>query len=201
MNAFSLPVACAIVLALLPSASCGGSGALSSPAAPSVAATAAATFEARSKGYVDVYSQGYAQILKNGRVLFAAGGGAGGGRGFNVAAFDTSTGALLQAIRNFDTWGTAYSGEAANDLVAYLGVLPTGALVIIAVGDDAGLSMASSANQRVIAAVEALASREIRALGFRGAWCMIAVKGDGHALDERRTSGTEALATATITLR
>jgi hypothetical protein len=201
MNAFSLPVACAIVLALLPSASCGGGGELSSPAAPSLAPVATATFEARSKGYVDVYSQGYAQILKDGQVLYAAGGGAGGGRGFNVAAFDTSTGVLLQPVRNFDTWGTAYSGEAANALAAHLAALPTGALVVIAVGDDAGLSMQSSANQRVVAALEALGSREIRALGFRGAWCMVAIKGDARVLDERRTSGAEAVATATITLR
>jgi hypothetical protein len=199
MRIADFAIAGVIVLAL-PAASCGGSE-LSSPAAPSSAAAASATFGARSKGYVDVYSQGYAQILKDGRILYAAGGGAGGGRGFNVAAIDMATGALLQPVRNFDTWGTAYSGEAASALAACLGALPTGALVIIAVGDDAGLSTASSANQRVIAAIEALGSREIRSVGFRGAWCMIAVKGDGRALDERRTSGAEASVSATVGLR
>ena len=134
-------------------------------------------------------------------MFYAAGGGAGGGRGFNVAVIDPASGALLQPVRNFDTWGSASSGEAMDAMVVYLNGVPNGALLLLAVADDAGLSTRSSSNDRGIRAIEALGSLEIRNLGFRGAWCLVAIKGDGRALDERRTSGAEASVSVTLGLR
>lgn len=66
--------------------------------------------------------------------------GDGGGRGFNVAAIDPATLRLRDPIQRFDTWASRNSGTAMIAMIAYLDSLPNGTIVLIAVGDEAGMN-------------------------------------------------------------
>lgn len=57
-----------------------------------------------------VMSSSSVTIAANGEVLYRRGGG---GRGFNVAAFSSIGGSLLDSARNFDTWGQGDSARLA----------------------------------------------------------------------------------------
>jgi hypothetical protein len=131
-----------------------------------------------------------ATFQENGQTLFSAGGGDGGGRGINLVALDSHTGALLLA-RNHDTWSdhTRFA-DLARDVAA----VPNGAIVMAAVGDEGGfidynngLPWQDPYVGVGYQTLEALGSQQIRQVPYRGGWAMIAVKGQG-ALAESRSS-------------
>src|SRR5205085_10819106 len=114
-------------------------------------------------------------------------GGAGGGRGFTIAAIAPGTGALLQPVQNFDTWGTRTTGTAMNAMITFLNSLPNGTVVLVAVGDEAGLNTDNSCTRFSFAwveagvrALEALGSTQIRNYCFRYSWAMVSIKGEGR---------------------
>jgi uncharacterized protein (TIGR03437 family) len=120
--------------------------------------------------------------------LYVRRGGGGGGRGFNVASIDPTTGEATD-IRNFDTWGRA--DAAQRELVAHLRAVPSGTLLLIATADEAGLTNANSCQKRVsqdvattIRVLEELGSRRIGQYCFRSSWLMITTKGTPRAYAE-----------------
>jgi hypothetical protein len=120
-----------------------------------------------------------AQFLKDGTIWYNCGGGGGCGRGINVAALAPNSGELIGAVRRFDTWGQGVA--ALQALLTYLNGLPQGTLMLFAVGDEAGALRTTEEGK---AAMEALGSKMIRQVGFRYAWAMIVVKGQGTAIAE-----------------
>ncbi len=137
----------------------------------------------------------YGVHFERNRVVFyeRGGGGGGGGRGFTVAAVDpaSETGKVLE-VRTFDTWG---AGCPAHDqLVASLDGFPISTLLLIAVGDEAGLR-GDACSERTRRALEVLGSTQIRSYRFRYAWAPIAVKGEGQALAETLGGGEWQLRT------
>jgi hypothetical protein len=95
----------------------------------------AITFRAESRAPV------LARFWDNGALMYeGAGASMNGGRGFNIAAIDKSTGRLLAPIQRFDTWGTRSSGIDMNAMIAFLDSMPNGTILLIAVGDEAGLN-------------------------------------------------------------
>jgi hypothetical protein len=163
---------------------------------------------ASSAGYaVPEYPQGVAEFARDGAVFYRRTGGAGGGRGFNVAAIDPGTGALLRPVAHFDTYITRGSGAELDAMLAFLAALPNGAVVMAAVADEAGLNLDDSCTrfalpqvEGALQALETLGSTRIRDLCFRDAWALIAVKGEGRALGEQLVKGAAATARTTITL-
>jgi hypothetical protein len=150
---------------------------------------------------------GVAWLLDNGAKLYHATGGAGGGRGFNVAAFDTCTGSLRQPVQHFDTYATRDSGAALNNLNNFLDSLPNGTLVMIAVADEAGLNNfppngCTHLNNPYIEPfyqrLEALGSQQIRSYCYWNSYALIAVKGEGVARSEQLGASVEASAQATL---
>jgi hypothetical protein len=144
---------------------------------------------------------GYARFYQCGKPFYDHLGGGGGGRGFNVVALDPSTGAVIRAAQNFDTWSTTQlcaSNDPAAQLTAlvnYLNDVPMGSLVLLSVADEAGLTLPNTCTQysgacfsNGIAALEALGSTQIGSYCFRDSWAMIAVKGAGHAIAEGLSS-------------
>jgi hypothetical protein len=128
-------------------------------------------------------SSSYAvRFERNHVVFYARSGGGGGGRGFTVAAIDptSETGQVID-VRTFDTWGGGC--PAHDELVAFLDGFPIGTLLLVAVGDEAGLR-ANDCSDRTRRALEILGSTQIRSYGFRNAWALIAVKGEGRAVAE-----------------
>jgi probable HAF family extracellular repeat protein len=141
---------------------------------------------------------GFARFRRDDARCFFKTGGGGGGRGFNIAVIDPSTGEPLQMTQNFDTWGTRDSGKDAEAMMRFLSGIPNGAIVMIAVADDAGLTLDTLSKSctsrstlsgdtwtgRLLSALEALGSKQIRGYCFRDSWAMIAVKGEGRARAE-----------------
>ncbi|MBI2833801.1 MAG: hypothetical protein HYX76_05175 [Acidobacteria bacterium] len=145
-------------------------------------------FSAISKG-----SCGHAEFRKgNTRLHRDVGCKLNGARGFNVAVVDATTGDPLEPVVSFDTWLTRTSGEDMREVIDYLNGLPDGVLVMIAVGDEAGLTNFDSCTRLNYAwvdegylALEALGSTQIRGYCYRNSWAMIAIKGQGVALAEQ----------------
>jgi Interleukin-like EMT inducer/Glycosyl hydrolases family 2, TIM barrel domain len=145
------------------------------------------------------FELGVARFYRCGRFFYEKTGGGGGGRGFNVVALDPATSNVIQAAQNFDTYATRSTGAAMNAMISFLNGLPNGALIMLAVADEAGLTADSSCTHLSFAwteagfqALEDLGSLTIRNYCFRNSWSMIAVKGEGRARDERLSSGTGA---------
>ena len=133
--------------------------------------TRAVTFQA----YSSSSSQGSSCFSKNNATLYCKGGGAGGGRGFNVAVFYPGTDILKDAV-NFDTWGLG--NAAATDLLNFLNAVPQGSLVLVSVGDEAGLLdwqhgyVYYPYAESLLRAMEAFGSKQIRTYSYRDAWCL-----------------------------
>ncbi len=143
---------------------------------------------------------GFATFLRDGAVMYQALGGGGGGRGFNVAAIDPATGALLAPITNFDTWGTRGTGDAMRAMIAFIDGLPARTLVLIAVGDDAGLTWNHVEPCRLLpgtdvaaglAALAALGATQAESICYWDSYALAAFKGD-HAVAEQVGKGVEA---------
>jgi len=146
-------------------------------------------------------------FARDGVAFYQAGGGADGGRGFNLAAFDSATGTLLGPVQHFDTWGSRDTGTDMERLVACLDSLPAGALLLVAVADDAGLNQFDSCErlpyawvERGLAALEQLGSSRLRDYCYRDSWAMVAVKGAG-VLEEGLSRTTAVQAQAALDLR
>jgi len=130
-----------------------------------------------------------------------------GGRGFNVAAIDPLTLRLRDPVKRFDTWLTRDSGTQMNAFIAYLDSQPNGTILLIAVGDEAGLNnfttdlcsflphpWVAAAKQRL----QALGSTQVQNICYRDQWSMVAIKGRGVALSEARSSTADAITAATL---
>ena len=134
-------------------------------------ATRAVTFQV----YSGSTSQGSSCFSKNNATLYCKGGGAGGGRGFNVAVFYPGTDILKDAV-NFDTWGLG--SAAATELLNFLDAVPQGSLVLVSVGDEAGLLdwqhgyVYYPYAESLLRAMEAFGSKQIRSYSYRDAWCL-----------------------------
>ncbi len=164
-----------------------------------------AAFSAVSRGSnVPESGNGWASFERNGGSFYFRGGGAGGGRGFNIAVINPANGAELQPSRNFDTWSTRTTGTEMDAMVAYLNTIPQNTLILIAVGDDAGINSDAACTKfsfpwvaRGIQALEALGSTRISSYCFRDSWAMVAFKGGG-ARSEQRGVAVEARAQWTV---
>jgi hypothetical protein len=128
-------------------------------------------------------------------------------RGFNIAVLDPSTGALLEPVRNFDTWATRPTGAEMLAMIDYLSNIPNESIVLLAVGDEAGLNvdnsctlLSTSWTAAGLAAIEALGSTQIRQYCFRDSWSMVVVKGQAQPLSEVLRTGAEAAASAQVSL-
>ncbi len=158
------------------------------PAPPNV------TFRVISRGGLAQeypFQYGVARFYKGGTLLYQKTGGGGGGRSFNIAAINPSTGALAQPAQNFDVWIDGPSAVTA--MQAFINGLPNGTLLLIAVADEAGLTInhlqpctpkAGQYVQDTYQLMEGLGSTQIRNYCYWGSWAMVAVKGQGYALAE-----------------
>jgi hypothetical protein len=129
------------------------------------------------------------------------------GRGFNVAVINQSSGELSGPIRNFDTWASRESGTAMMVMISYLDSIPNGRLLLIAVGDEAGINnfppdscpflpytwVTQGRNK-----LKELGSTKIDSLCYWSSWAMIAFKGEGHARAEALGHRRRAYATASF---
>lgn len=147
-------------------------------------------------------SGNFAHFLKDGVSFYKKSGGGGGGRGFNVAVIDTCTGELIFPVRNFDTWGTRDSGIDRKAMIDFLKSLPNGVLILIAVGDEAGLTWSPDEVdpcgelqrpwvKESLQELEAFGSRQIRGYCYRGSWAMAAIKGQSAALAEQLSNSAQ----------
>jgi hypothetical protein len=151
------------------------------------------TEPSRTSIRLEAYSAGY-KVRQNGSVAFSKdyvqfygkSGGAGGGRGFNVALLDKK-GNLSEPVRAFDTWAGPH-----RELVDFLTGIPNGAVVMLAIADEAGITAADScdASGTIVNALVALGSTRIRDYCFRGSWSMIVVKGEGVKSEQLSNSNT-----------
>lgn len=145
---------------------------------------------------------------RDGNPFYVGIGGGGGSRGFNAARIEFGTGALLNPVRNFDTWANRSTGTNHLALVDYINATPPGTLLLLAVADDGGLNVDNSCTQLATswanalkASLASLGSTKISQLCFRGSWSLLATKGAGVALAEAVEPAAEAHVTATVTLK
>lgn len=148
---------------------------------------------------------GFARFFRDSTLFYDKIGGAGGGRGFNIAAINPATGEPSQPVQNFDTWLTRTTGAAMDAMLDFLDGLPNGTLVLIAVGDEAGLNADNSCQhllfpwvEEILQELETLGSTQIRGYCFRDSWAMVAAKGEGKPREERLGSGIEVSAQTTL---
>ncbi len=160
-----------------------------------------------SEGYaVPGYPEGLAAFYQDGVAFYSKTGGAGGGRGFNVAVIDGTTGDIINAGQSFDTYITRNTGTAMTDFINYLSSIPNGRVVMVAVADEAGLTLDNSCTpyypwmESGLQALESLGSTQIRNYCFRDSWAIIAVKGEGVARAEQLGDQVQVSAETTITL-
>ena len=89
----------------------------------------------------------------------------------------------------------------------YLDGLPAGTLVLISVGDEAGLNgfetcthLSFTWTENLYRTLEALGSHSIRNYCYWDSWAMAAFKGQGQAVEESLGTGVEASASAAVGL-
>ena len=187
-----------ILLFAAAASACSGSSPVAPTAAVAPAAAAAPShkFEAVSAGYLHTMPvAGLAEFrIDNGVVFSGTGGDVETARGFNLAVYDSASRLLIQPVRNFDTWDDPY-GLNARHLVEALDAIPTGAVVMIAVADESGLSVIEGCAHRntgdtlaVETALRGLGSTLIGSYCYRNAWSLIAVKGEGRKDEQLSTA-------------
>ena len=170
------------------------------------------TFKAVSGGAIAAPDQpGFAQFYKGGSSFYDVTGGGGGGRGFNVAALDPKTFALVGgSVAHFDTWASRETGTDMNNLIAFLNGLPNGTPILIAVADEAGLNYFPSEGnpctflpdpwvQQGLQTLQSLGSQQIGSYCYQYSWAMIAVKGEGTGRSEQLAGPTTATAQGSLT--
>jgi len=166
-------------------------------------------FKAQSAGY-NVTINGFAEFFRDDALFYSKTGGAGGGRGFNIAAIDITKDDLIPMIRHYDTWATSGTGTEMIKMISFLDSLKSGTMIMIAIADEAGLTestgnllctkLSRSWVANCIQTLEALGSTKIRRYCFRNSWAMIAVKGEGRARDEQLGSTNVVSVQTTIKL-
>ena len=145
------------------------------------------TFRAISRGANMCGPQ--ANFRRDGHTFYQRTGGGGGGRGINVAVADAATGEILDLGRNFDTWG---GGDPAKlSLMNYLNAVSAGRVVMLAVADEAGITVGTGCTLRtdattvaLVQLLQSLGSTRIDEYCWRGSWAMVTIKGTGSALAE-----------------
>jgi hypothetical protein len=155
-------------------------------------------FRASSRGQ----SGGFARFIKGNNLFYDHAGGGGGGRGFNVVVINPCTGEQVSLPQNYDTYNTRDSGTDMTALTSFLSGLPNGVLVMLSVGDEAGLTDFSSCMhlnpqthpwiEPFYQVIEALGSAQIRHYCFTDSWAMIAFKGNPASKVEDWKTGLEA---------
>jgi len=100
-----------------------------------------------------------------------------GGRGFNTVTVNAA-GEVLE-VRSFDAWADV---NELRNFVTYVGNVPTGTLLLIAVGDS--ISQFGGVWQDAVAVLERLGSKLIRQVGWRISWAFITKVGTGVGLAE-----------------
>jgi hypothetical protein len=123
-----------------------------------------------------------------------------GGRGFNVASINPSNGKLFEPPKSFDTWMTSDTGEAMRGMIDYINRQPNGAVILIAVGDDAGLyslccqpyGQGTTQALEGVRLLESMGARQIRQYSFRDGWSFITIKGVGSQAEKYAASGQDA---------
>jgi hypothetical protein len=156
------------------------------------------------------WAHGIAKFYKDKALTYAKYGGAGGGRGFNVLAIQPTTGEPVQLHKNFDTWVTRGNCDPATSamvaLTNFLNSLPNGTLILIAVGDEAGLTQShlqpcvripATCIDQGIATLQALGSAQIQNYCYWDSWAMVTVKGE-VGTDGRPKARQEQLGKAVI---
>ncbi len=164
------------------------------------------TYRAVSRGCVNSFECGYVEFYKNGSLFYRRTGGGGGGRGFTVVAINPLDGELLHPVMNFDTWFTRTTGSAASALVTFLRSLPPGTLVLIAVGDEAGLNLDNSCSRfpfswvsSVLNELTGLGSQQVLNYCFRNSWALAVYKGQGQAR-EALNNGVDVSVQESVTI-
>jgi hypothetical protein len=126
------------------------------------------------------------------------------GRGFNIVVIDAATGHILAGPYNFDTFESE-DGSAMRRLIAVVDQAPAGSLLLLAIGDDAGLNgFFTCAWRRAWAEdlarfLEGLGSRQIRSYCYRDSWAMATFKTTGANVAEGLSK--TASVDLTVTLR
>jgi hypothetical protein len=156
----------------------------------------------QTRVYRAVSQLGYAKLWENGSQMYIGRGASiDGGRGFNIAAINPSTGRLydhpqaqFDGIQRFDTWASRSLGTAGLLMLDYLNSLPNGTILLIAVADEAGLNNFSSCTFQNLTwvtdvrnAMQALGSTQLNSYCYNYNWAMITIKGQGVALHEALT--------------
>jgi hypothetical protein len=158
-------------------------------------------FRAVSRGY-DVARQtgknGFAEFHRANTQV-----GRAGGRGFNVLVIDPVTGDPQWPLRTFDTYNDPdeIPGGAWDAFAGHLEEIPSGDLVLIAVGDEAGLTDtecrplpsrgSTSPRQRSLQALRVLGAAKIGVYCFRDSWVFAATKGQPQTSQEELGKGKE----------
>jgi hypothetical protein len=134
-----------------------------------------------------------------------------GGRGFNIAAINRTTGRLIAPIQRFDTWLTRDSGGAMTAMNAFLDGVPNGTLLLIAVGDEAGLTYFPAQGactdlpypwvSQAFTRFAALGATLLSSYCYQDQWSLITIKGQGVALREALGGGSaHAISEATVSV-
>lgn len=197
---------------LFPERDAGSAGAPASvPATGPVFHLISIGANAQTDGTGFVNGLGAAIVLRDEQVLFWGNGGEQtAGRGIIVAVIDPQSGALRGSVASFDTWETRFTGgtETAR-LVAFLETIASGMLVLLVVGDDAGVTdngtpdvvcnlLEDADTLRLFELLEALGSERIRDYCYRASWAMAAFKGKGTAEQEVLIDGAPAHVTVSL---
>ncbi|MEJ0021769.1 MAG: interleukin-like EMT inducer domain-containing protein [Candidatus Doudnabacteria bacterium] len=190
-----------LLVAALAAASCSNTTSVSAPtqtATNSVPISKSVIFDAISEGNK---MSSFAEFRKNGTAFYHKTGGAGGGRGFNIAVIDLNTGEQVGQVQNFDTWGSV----SPSLVTAYLDSIPNKSLILIAVGDEAGINhwdtcdFYSGSSLNLIDSLRALGSTMISNYCYGYSWSMIAIKG-GDKKDEQLLTIGDAKSTFSLQL-
>lgn len=149
----------------------------------------------------------YVDLGRDARSFYYAEGATAGGRGITLATVEPVRGEIT-SIRTYDTPATRTDGVEMTALVQRLKSLPNGTIVMLAVGEDAGLNVERSCARRTepwveegVKALEALGSRKIRGYCYQDSWSMVAVVGEGTARAESFARWEEASAVMRIRLQ
>jgi hypothetical protein len=134
---------------------------------------------------------GTARFWENGTLFYEGQGfSVEGGRGFNIAAIDR-TGRLLAPVQRFDTWLSRNTGDEMRKMIEFLDNVPDETLLLISVGDEAGLNFDNACTRLpyswvtdAIGRLEALGSTQIGSYCFRDQWSLITIKGREVSLSE-----------------
>jgi hypothetical protein len=183
----------------------------SSPASSSLFHLISIGANAQTDGTGFVNGFGAAIVLRDEQVLFWGNGGEQtDGRGIVVAVVDPESGEPSGDVASFDTWETRFTGgtETAR-LVAFLEAIEPGMLVLLVVGDDAGVTdngtpevlcnqLEDADTLRLFELLEALGSQRIRDYCYRASWAMAAFQGKGTAEQEVLIDGAPAHVTVRL---